>query len=366
VKITKIEGFHIGLPYEHGAPKPLLGSGAVRSVMEAVYLRVDTDEGVSGWGEAFGFSACPITLVALERLVAPLAIGREAGDIESLMLDLRRRTQSSGLNGPVGFALSGLDIALWDIRGKREGMPVHRLLGRSNKSRIPAYASLLRLTTKEFVERVCRTTRQRGYAHVKLHERSVEAVEAAREALGDSVALMLDTNCAFAPADATHLARRLRPYHLDWLEEPIFPPDDYESLARLRSEGIPIAAGENLGNLNEVRRAIAAGALDVVQPDPSKMGGITECWKALQLATSARLRAEPHTPYYGPALIAGLHLIAAMPGEILAEYFFADLAASPLGAAAIPRDGYLAVPTGPGLGIEVDEAVLRKYRIKAQ
>ena len=364
MKITRIEGFHIGLPYEHGAPKPLMGSGAVRTTMEAVYLRVDTDEGLSGWGEAFGFAACPVTLAALERLVAPLAVGREASDIEALMLDLRRRTQSSGLNGPVGFALSGLDIALWDIRGKREGKPVHRLLGRSNKSRVPAYASLLRVTTKEFVERLCRTARQRGYAHIKLHERTVEAVEAGRDAVGDDVALMLDTNCAFSPVDAIHLARRLKPYHLDWLEEPIFPADDYDSLAALRAEGTPVAGGENMGGLNDVRRAIAANALDVVQPDPSKMGGITECWKALQLASAAKLRAEPHTPYYGPALIAGLHLIAATPGEMLCEYFFADLAESPLGQAAIPRDGYLAVPTGPGLGIEVNEDVLRKFRVK--
>ena len=364
MKIARIEPFFIGLPYDHGAPKPVLGTGTVRTTMDAVYVRIDTDDGLTGWGECFGFSACPVTVAAFERLLTPLALGRDCDDIAATMLDLRKRTQSSGLNGPVGFALSGIDIALWDITGKRAGKPVHALLGSQGKDRIPTYASLLRLNTPDHVGTVCRIALDRGYRHIKLHERTVEAAEAARGAIGTEVGLMLDTNCTFSPTEATRFARALKPCTLDWLEEPIFPADDYAALAALRAEGIPIAAGENLGNLNEVRRIIAAGAVDIVQPDPVKMGGISECWKALQLAEQLGVRAEPHTPYYGPGLIAGLHLIAAMKGHVLSEFFFTDLAANPLGAAAIPRDGFLAVPTGPGLGIEIDEDVLRRYRIR--
>jgi L-alanine-DL-glutamate epimerase-like enolase superfamily enzyme len=363
VKITRIEPFFIGIPYDHGAPKPILGTGLVRTTMDAVYVRVDTDEGVSGWGESFGFSACPVTVAAFERLVTPLAIGRDPTDIAGLMLDLRKRTQSSGLNGPVGFALSGIDIALWDIAGKRAGKPVHALLGGTAKTRIPAYASLLRLNTSEHVSHVCGIALERGYRHVKLHERTRDAAEAARATIGPDIGLMLDTNCTFTPEKATAFARDLKPYALDWLEEPIFPADDYAALAALRREGIPIAAGENLGNLNEVRRLVAAGAVDIVQPDPVKMGGISECWKALQLAERRGVRAEPHTPYYGPGLIAGLHMIAAMAGEVMSEFFFTDLEAQPLGGASVPQDGFLAVPTEPGLGITVDETVLREYRI---
>jgi D-galactarolactone cycloisomerase len=363
MKITRIEPFFIGLPYEHGAPKPVLGTGMVRTTMDAVYVRIDTDEGISGWGEAFGFSACPVTIAAFERLVTPLAIGRDASDIAALMLDLRKRTQSSGLNGPVGFALSGLDIALWDIAGKRQGKPIHALLGSQGKKTIPTYASLLRLNTPEHVAQVCGVARSRGYRHIKLHERTLDAVDAARATIGSGIGLMLDTNCTFTPEEATAFVRSIKHYALDWLEEPIFPADDYPALAALRREGIPIAAGENLGNLNEVRRIIAAGAVDIVQPDPVKMGGISECWKALQLAEQMGVRAEPHTPYYGPGLIAGLHLIAAMKGHVLSEFFFTDLAANPLGKAATPRDGFLAVPNGPGLGVEIDEDMLRRYRI---
>jgi L-alanine-DL-glutamate epimerase-like enolase superfamily enzyme len=159
------------------------------------------------------------------------------------------------------------------------------------------------------------------------------------------------------------MARRLAPYNLTWLEEPLYPPDDYQALARVRREGgIPVAAGENLGNLNDVRQILAAGAVDIVQPDVVKMGGITEVWKALQIATAQQVSAEPHSPYYGPGLAASLHLIAAMPGEVMCEFYYVDLEQSPLGDMIYARDGHLRVPDGPGLGVTVDEAVLRRYR----
>jgi D-galactarolactone cycloisomerase len=134
---------------------------------------------------------------------------------------------------------------------------------------------------------------------------------------------------------------------------------------------VPIAVGENLGNLNEVRRLLEARAVDIVQPDVCKMGGVTELMKALALARAMNVAAEPHSPYYGPGLIASVHCLAALDEnpdadggghETLCEYFFADLAASPCGEAAIPRDGFLTVPEGPGLGIDVDEGMLEKFR----
>jgi L-alanine-DL-glutamate epimerase-like enolase superfamily enzyme len=176
---------------------------------------------------------------------------------------------------------------------------------------------------------------------------------------------MLDTNCQWDLDQALDMARRLRPYNLAWLEEPIFPPDDFEALAELRREaGIPIAAGENLGNLMDVRHIIAAEAVDVVQPDVAKMGGITEIVKALSLAEAAGVEAEPHSPLYGPALIATLHVLATMKRDSLCEFYYADLEANPIGDIATPRDGYLNVPTGPGLGIEVDETLLARYRVE--
>lgn len=363
MQIKSITPFHVAIPYEHGAPKPVTGTGAVRTAMEAVYLRVDTDAGVTGWGECFGFGACAITAAAVRLVVAPLAIGRDAATVAETMHDLRRRTQSMGLNGPVGFALSGLDIALWDIAGKLAGAPVYRLLGGDQGGRIPAYASLLRLAEPRYIESVCTEAVARGYRHVKLHERTLEAVAAARRTIGPHIGLMLDTNCTFTPAAATAFAEQSLAYDLAWFEEPVYPADDYESLAALRRVGIPVAAGENLGNVNEARRIVSAGAVDVLQPDACKIGGITEAWKVLSLALEAGIAAEPHAPYYGPGLIAALHMIAAMPGHALCEYYFADLAEQPLGGAAVVRDGYLTVPDGPGLGISVDQTLLERYHI---
>jgi D-galactarolactone cycloisomerase len=365
MKITHIEPMLIALPYDHGAPKPTLSTGAPRTLMDAVYVRVDTDEGITGWGEAFGFGSCPITLEAARIVVAPLAVGRDPTDIATLMSDLHRRLQSMALNGPVRNALSGLDIALWDIAGKIAGQPIHRLLGGDGRrTRLPVYASLLRMQNPAHVAKVSAEAASRGYRHIKLHERTIEEVAAARDAVGPDVALMLDTNCHWDVEQAIQMARGLQPYDLTWLEEPVSPADDFDALARIRREGgIPVAAGENLGTLNELRRMVAAGAVDFVQPDVTKFGGITEMWKAVQFCAGQPVAFEPHSPLYGPGLIATQHIVAAMEADAMCEFYFCDLGASPMGDAINSVDGFMAVPQGPGLGVEVDEQVIDQYRI---
>jgi L-alanine-DL-glutamate epimerase-like enolase superfamily enzyme len=365
MKITHIEPMLIALPYEHGAPKPALGSGAIRTMMDAVYIRVDTDEGITGWGEAFGFGGCAIALEAAKIIVAPMAIGRDPTDIPALMTDLFRRVQGMALNGPVRFALSGLDIALWDIAGQIAGQPIHRLLdGDGKRTRIPAYASLLRTQNTTHVANISAEAAARGYRHIKLHEKTVEEVAAARNAVGPDVALMLDTNCHWSPDDAVEAARRLQEHDLMWLEEPVSPPDDFDGLKRVRREGgLPIAAGENLGTVNDLKRIIEANAVDFVQPDVTKLGGITEIWKAVEFAACQGAVLEPHSPLYGPGLIATQHVIAAMRQDAMCEYYFCDLGASPMGDAILATDGFMDVPMGPGLGVEIDLSVIERYRI---
>ena len=148
-----------------------------------------------------------------------------------------------------------------------------------------------------------------------------------------------------------------------WLEDPINPPDNYEALAALRkAHHTPIAAGENLGNYFDVRNIINAGAVDVVQPDAAKIGGITELWKAMAYAQEKGVRAEPHSPLYGPGWIASVHVVAAMQEDTLAEFYYADLEACPIGDMIYPKNGFMNVPQKPGLGISVDEKVIAKYR----
>jgi D-galactarolactone cycloisomerase len=366
MKITRIEPIFLEIPYEHGAPKPASHAMGAWDMQPMLLLRVETDAGITGWGEAFSHASTPVTISAIAEIVAKLAIGRDPTDIAALMGDLTRRTQSMARAGPVQFALSGLDIALWDIVGKARGRPVWQLLGGSGaKQAIAAYASLFRLGSPELVAKVAGAAAARGYGAIKLHEHSVAAAASARAAIGPDRGLMMDTNCFWdSPSAIVAICKELEPYDLAWLEEPLYPVDSYDLLADIRRQvGVPFAAGENLGNGNDVRWICAARAVDIVQPSVAKIGGISAAWQAIAHIEAQGLRAVPHTPFLGPALVATLHLIAAMPQEVPCEHRFCDLEASPLGDAVVARDGQLAVPQGPGLGFAVDEAVVEKYRI---
>jgi D-galactarolactone cycloisomerase len=359
MKITRLEPILVALPYEHGGPKT-----AQWPTMDTLLVRVETEDGITGWGEAFGFAASPVTASALSRLVAPLALGRDAADGPALMADLRRRLQNLGNNGPVSFALSGLDIALWDIRGKIEGRPLYALLGGSARYDVPVYASLLRYGTAALVERNAAEAIARGYRRIKLHEITVDTVAAARAVCGADLPIMVDTNCAWNFDDALAMARRLRPYGLWWLEEPIAPPNDFDALARLRREaGMAIAAGENLGSLAEAQFMLEKDAVDIIQPSVTKIGGVSELMKVIALARSRGITVAPHSPYFGPGLIASVHAIAAAGGDMYCERFYCDLDASPLGDAVDAHDGRMLVPQGPGLGIAIDDGVIARYRV---
>lgn len=365
MKITHVEPILVALPYEHGAPKPVRTGMGTWETQDILFVRVDTDEGITGWGEAFSNASTPVTIPAISEVIAKLTIGRDPSDIGALMFDLTRRTQSMGGSGPIAFALSGLDIALWDIAGKVAGEPLWRLFGDRAKATVPAYASLFRLGSPEHVTRVAGNAAARGYRHIKLHEHTVEAVAAARAAVGPDVALMVDTNCFWtSPDDVISFCDQVAPYDVTWLEEPLYPADAHDAMARIRDKvHVPLAAGENLGNYNDVRWTVDAGAVDIVQPSVAKIGGITELRRALAYAASKNMRAVPHSPYVGPALVAAVHVIAAMPLDVVCEHRFCDLAASPIGDCVISRDGTLPVPQGPGLGFEVDQTIIDKYRI---
>jgi L-alanine-DL-glutamate epimerase-like enolase superfamily enzyme len=365
LKITQVEAIHVALPYEHGAPKPTRSGIGAWNTQDILFLRVETDAGLVGWGEAFGHAATPVTIVAIREVIAPLAVGADPSDIAGTMSALIRRTQSMARSGPVQFALSGLDIALWDIAGQIAGQPIWQMLGGHARASVPAYASLFRLNTPDHVERVAANAAARGYSHIKLHEHTVENVHAARRGAGPKIPLMVDTNCHWdEPEDIIAFCEAVEDLSVAWLEEPLYPADAYEVTAAIRQHvKIPLAAGENLGNYNDARWLAAAGAVDIVQPSVAKIGGITQAWKTIRFLQEQNLRVVPHSPFVGPALIAAIHMIAAMPGEELCEHRFCDLGANPLGDAVIAVEGRLPVPRAPGLGITVDPSVVEKYRI---
>jgi L-alanine-DL-glutamate epimerase-like enolase superfamily enzyme len=361
MKIAAVETHLIRVPCDIGAP-PTPFAGVGWTSIDTLFLRIVTDAGLEGWGEGFGHASCAVTRAAIDTQLAPAALGEDARDIRRLTARLAHRLHLFGRNGPHVCALSALDMALWDIAGKAAGLPLWRLLGGAPVGTLPAYASLLRYSEPAAVARACERALAEGFRDVKLHEIDVPQVAAARASVGPDAAIMLDTNCPWTVDHALAMARRLRPFDLAWLEEPVWPPEDHAGLARVRREGgIPIAAGENAAGLHDFAHQFDAGALDIAQPSVAKIGGITEVLKIAALAEARGVRLVPHCAYFGPGWLASLHLAAVVAPTAPVERLFVRLEASPYHELVLAEGGRVRVPDGPGLGRDPDPEVLRRY-----
>ena len=365
MKITRIEPILLNMKIDlsGNAVVPMTG-GVPRRELQALLVRVDTDEGITGWGEAFAMSAGIITRTAIEQLLAPRFIGRDPSQIAPLMRDTMRALYSAGRSGPVMSGISGIDIALWDIAGKIAGLPLYKLLGGSARTSLPAYASLMRYGDAAAVARYTREALERGYKVIKLHENTYDTILASRRAAGDGVPIMVDCTTPWTVNESIAMSRRLEHMDLMWLEEPIYPPDDHNGLARLRSVSrIPVAAGENVSNLMEFKRLFEIGALDYAQPSITKIGGVSEQRKIFALAESFGVTVVPHSPYFGPGLLASAHVCATVPQPTWIERYYADLELHPYGNTIDPVNGELPIPQVPGVGPAPDEAVIAKLRV---
>jgi L-alanine-DL-glutamate epimerase-like enolase superfamily enzyme len=365
MKIQSVEHILVSLPYSAGGSEDAEAwGGRAWRTAETLLVKVTTDEGIVGWGEAFGYNAIPATRAALEHMIAPMCIGRDPLQIESLMLELQQKLHIFGRGGPVIYGLSGVDIALWDIAGKAAGKPVHQLLGGCRAAELPCYASLIRYTTPKLVASNTERALKLGFKHVKLHEIEVAPVQASRDAAGPDIDIMCDVNCPWSLREALDMAHALQPAKLRWLEEPVWPPENYEGLAYVREHGgIPIASGENAASVMQYQQMFAAKAVDYVQPSPTKMGGISELRKVFDLAAANNVTVMPHSFYDGPGLLAAVHVNAALGRGSLVEWRFFDLETRLYGEQGVPRNGNIAVPQGPGLGLDPDEAVIQRYRV---
>jgi L-alanine-DL-glutamate epimerase-like enolase superfamily enzyme len=366
MKIASIETIPLRIPFSVGGSSDdaVWGKGGLQTV-DSLVVKVVTDTGLIGWGETFGFTAVPAAKLVIDTVLAPEAIGRDATQIEKLMTDMQKKFHVFGRSGAFIHGLSAIDIALWDIAGKSAGKPVYQLLGGSDATALRCYASLSRYSNPELVrENVTRALRD-GFRHLKLHEINVDAVRAAREAAGDDIDITLDVNCPWSVREALGMADQLRPFNLRWLEEPVWPPENYAGLARVKQEGrIPVAAGENASTLMDFQHLFEAKAVDFVQPSPAKMGGLTELRKVYALASAHNVTVMVHTFYDGPGLLASVHASAALGGPgALVEWRYFDLEAQLYGDAIVPKNGMIAVPQAPGLGLEPDSDVLREYRV---
>jgi L-alanine-DL-glutamate epimerase-like enolase superfamily enzyme len=362
MKITAIETHWTRTPFDMGGEPAVKGGLDWRS-MNSIWLRVVTDQGLEGWGEGFGHAAAATTMTVLNTQLAPMLLGQDARDIAGLRDRLARAFHGFGRNGPHVFALSALDIALWDLAGKAAGLPLWRLLGGTPTASMTAYASLLRYGEASRVAAAAERAVGLGYHDIKLHEITVPEIAAARGAIGDA-RLMVDTNCPWTVWRAVDMAHQVEPYDLTWLEEPVWPPGDHEGLARVRMEGgVPIAAGENAAGLHDFRAAFEAEALDVAQPSVIKIGGPSAMVEIAALAKAFGVRMVPHNAYFGAGFLASLHCNAALAPDAPFERLFIDLEASPYHDLVVAKDGRVTVPDEPGLGRDPDLAVLKRYLV---
>src|SRR5579863_5283229 len=237
MKIIAVETSLTRIPFDMGA-KPVSFGGVGWQALNTLWVRIVTDQGLEGWGEGFGHACVAATKTVCDTQLAPAILGQDAHDIAGLRARLQKTLHLFGRNGPHIYALSALDIALWDIAGKAANLALWRLLGGTPREHLTPYASLLRYGAPELVAAACERALARGFRAIKLHEIELPMIRAARDAIGPDIPLMVDTNCPWTVQEATDMARALRPLNLTWLEEPVWPPEDHAGRARVRAEGI--------------------------------------------------------------------------------------------------------------------------------
>jgi L-alanine-DL-glutamate epimerase-like enolase superfamily enzyme len=357
MKITDVQVIPLAVPLRQETPESTWAAGIGRQIV----VQIDTDAGITGLGEAFAYGV-PSAVCAVIEGLKPLLIGADPRQPEQVIDALSQATLLYGRRGLGLFALSGIDIALWDIAGKVKQQPLYQLLGGTEAKRLPTYASLLRYQSPPEVAQVASRLLEAGFTALKLHQLDLKSIEITRRVAGDQVEIMLDVNCPWNAEEALTMARALARYRLAWLEEPVWPPDDYSSLAFVRrGAGIPIACGENEGTVYGFQHLFLREAADIVQPSVTKIGGITEWRRVAELAVRHSAQIAAHSFYFGPGFAATLHLMAALPGCTYVEVAGCSLEAPLLQESFDFSDGKISVPEGPGLGVSLNPDVIAKY-----
>ena len=369
MKITAVEPIHLRVPVVEAIPD---------GTLDVLVVRIETDAGITGVGEVTSQSyvckACfeaPRSAARRHGLTSIL-IGEDPLDPQRLWEKMYYETNRYGRRGAAIHAISGADIALWDIKGQAEGKPVYELLGGAHRTTVRAYASVLFGDTPDDTAALAREFVELGLTAAKFGwgpfgkdpETDLAHVQAARDVLGDDRDLMVDAGHAWDLATAIERAKLLAPLGIAWLEEPL-AQDDRKGYAELcRVSPIPIAAGEGDVTHYDFEDLIERG-LHVVQPDVAFCGGLTVCRRVSDMCQAYGRRAVPHCFSTGINLAASLHWMASVPNGDLVEYC---LRPSPLMRKLVKNlppleDGRAVVPTGPGLGIELDEEIIREYRV---
>ena len=366
MKITDVKTFlmHAGAPnLKSWAADGSFGtqtfSGNLTGTRNWLFVKVYTDEGITGIGECSGW---PRVIETAVQDLRALLVGEDPTHIERLWQKMMIAIMGHGMTGTVGGgAMTGIDMALWDIKGKALGVPVWNLLGGKVRDRIRIYAHA---NTPE----VALSLKERGITAIKCGGVSdpVRKVAMLRDAVGDSMDIAIDLHGPpwLTPGDAAVLARALEPYGMMWIEDPI-APENLDGYRRIRDAAhVPLAAGERMATIWGLRELIEQDLVDVAQPDTGRAGGITQMRKIAAMAEAHHIMMAPHSGSLGPvAEYAALHLMAAIPNALILERIEDDWdgRARTVIPHPVQKDGWLTVPDAPGLGVDIDEEFVARF-----
>jgi L-alanine-DL-glutamate epimerase-like enolase superfamily enzyme len=384
MRITKVTPINLFVPIPGGEKLPIslpfgeqIGK-VVFSGYRATLVRIETDTGVDGVGECL-VRLAPRATGALVEELAPLLVGRDPHDVEPVWDMLYATMRQRGhVRGTMLEAMSGIDIALWDILGKDAGVPVCRLLGGQYRDRLWCYASSLRMRDIAIVVDEATRYVEQGFTAMKLKVgrdlgRTFESLVEVRKAVGDRIHLSVDANCAYDVPTAVRVGRRLEQHDVQWFEEPL-APDDVDGYAELaRTLDVPIAAGECEFTRWGVKDLLVRRAVDIIQPDVARAGGFSECRKIGAISSAFNVPYAPHTGSSSAVcMAASIQLAAALPNFLIYEYMRSDWSATepnPLRGDLVKEpvevfeQGHILVPGRPGIGVELNEKVMSRYRV---
>ena len=375
MQVRSVAAIPLSHPLEEG--RSFGHARGLTDARSATLVRVETSDGTVGWGEALAPPRSAATVV--DEVIRPHVEGRDPYEVESLADRLYAGAYHVARGAVVQSALSAVDIALWDVLGKATGEPVHRLLGGDAGRELVPYASTAYITEWDAdpAESIRRAVEE-GFTAAKLKvgrsvEDDVERVAAAREVMGDDARIMVDCNGNYRPKQAVRSAEALAPYDLTWFEEPL-PPEDLDGYRYLHERvDVPVAAGEAHYGRFEFERLL--DVVDVLQPDLCRAGGFSESRFLAKLATTANVAVRPHVWTGGVGLAASVQFAASLPsyphvGNDPEPFLFEfDRSPNPLREELLaepfdPTGGSLSVPSGPGLGVTVDEDAVERYRVE--
>lgn len=342
-------------------------------------VEIVCDDGTVGWGECLGPARANATIIGL---YADALVGADPLETEKLWLDLYHRLRDQGQRGLTMTALSGIDVALWDIKGKRYGAPVSELLGGRFREEIRAYAtgSFRRDgvdRVQDVAEEVAGHARE-GFHGVKIKigfdvEEDLRVIAAVREAIGPERRLMIDANHGYDVLEAIEVGKRAERFGIDWFEEPVLPEQLEAYRAVRQGQPIPVASGENWHGRYAMLEPLSTRAVDIVQPDVCGVGGVSEMRRVADMAAMFGVRLVPHVWGTAVCIAASLQCMAALPPnpprrrpiEPIMEF---DRTPNPFRQAVVEaplehRDGVMRIPDGPGLGIAIDRDALQRFAL---